>query len=157
MPLRNTQDLPPAGKIAAVDVGEKTYGLAVCDGLRLSATPRPTLKRTKWADDSPQFAAFLKAEAIVAVVVGLPLTLGGERGPSAERALSFANLVEQTFNLPVLMWDERLTTVAAENALFEQRTGRQTRASRKQVKQQVDGVAAALLLQTVLENLRLKK
>ena len=154
MPLRNPLELPSQGKIAAFDVGEKTIGVAVCDALRIAASPRQTLKRSKWAEDKAQLAKLIAAEKLVAGVVGLPLNMDGSQGQSADRAQSFAHLLETELNLPVLLWDERLSTVAAESALFEQRTGRQTRASRKDVKQQVDSVAAALILQGVLDRLR---
>lgn len=153
MPTRNLYELPHDGKLIAFDVGEKTFGIASCDGLRLAASPLPTLPRGKWAKDKPGILQILKREEIVGIVVGLPLNMDGTYSASTDRSLSFAHLIEADSNLPVLLWDERLSTVAAEKALFEQRTGRQTRASKKDVKDHVDSVAAALILQGVLRAL----
>jgi putative Holliday junction resolvase len=154
MPTRNPLDLPASGKLAALDVGEKTVGLAVSDGLRLVANPRHTLRRTVWKDDKKTLAAFFADEGVVAVVVGLPLHLSGDQSPSSQAATAYAENIEKDLGLPALLWDERLTTAAAERALFEQRQGRQTRASRKDVKAHIDAVAAALILQGVLDRLR---
>lgn len=154
MPLRNPQALPTDGKIAAFDVGSKTYGIATCDPLRLSANPHGTMPRKKWGQDKAKILAFLEQENIACVVVGMPLNMDGTTSASSDRADSFASLLEEASGLPVLLWDERLSTVSAQQALFEQRTGRQTRASKKDVKEHVDSVAAAIFLQAVLEALR---
>lgn len=156
MPSKNLQHLPHTGKLIAFDVGSKTLGIAVCDKSQQIANPRTTLPRTVWKADAEKLQAMLTAENIVGIVVGLPLTLAGTFSPTTDAAHSFADLAETTFGLPVVLWDERFSTQAAENALFEQRQGRQTRASRKQVKQQVDSVAAALVLQNVLDARRLR-
>lgn len=153
MPLRNPQDLPKDGKLLAVDVGSKTLGLAMSNSTRTIASPMHTLKRTKWTQDKDILHDILKQENIVAVVVGLPLQMDGSVGGTAQAATAFAENVEKDLNYPTLLWDERLTTVAAENVMFEQRTGRQTRASKKDVKEKVDAVAASLILQGVLNAL----
>jgi putative Holliday junction resolvase len=154
MPTRKAQDLPKNGKILCLDVGEKTLGLAVSDALRTIASPRATHRRAKWGQDKQYLAALIAAEAITCAVVGLPLMMDGTQGASADRSLNFAKLVEDELHLPVLLWDERLSTAAAERSLFEQRTGRQTRAGKKEIKQHVDSVAAALILQNVLDALK---
>ena len=154
MPIRKAQDLPTGGKILSLDVGEKTIGLAMCDTSRTIASPAHTLKRTKWGKDKTILGDFIRAEGIVAAVVGLPLGLDGSIGASADRSVNFAKLIEDELGIPVLLWDERMSTAAAERSLFEQRTGRQTRASKKDIKADIDSVAAALILQSVLDNLR---
>lgn len=153
MPSRNLNELPREGKLIAFDVGEKTYGIATCDGLRLAATPLPTLPRGKWTKDKPAVVALLKREGVVGIIVGFPLNMDGSYSASTDRSLSFAHLIKEETGIPVFLWDERLSTVAAEKALFEQRTGRQTRASKRDVKEHVDSVAAALILQGVLRAL----
>src|SRR5690606_38288341 len=145
--------LPHDGKLIAFDVGEKTFGIAICDGLRLAASPLPTLPRGKWAKDKPGILQILKREEIVGIVVGLPLSMAGSYSASTARSLSCGHTMEPESNLPVLLWDERLSPVAAEEARSEQRTGRQTRASKKDAKDHVDSVAAALILQGVLRAL----
>ena len=87
---------------------------------------------------------------IVAAVVGLPLHMNGDISKSSQSAENFALLVEQECDIPVLMWDERLSTTAAESSMFEMRTGRQKRMSKKDSKKAVDSVAASLILQSVL-------
>ena len=93
---------------------------------------------------------------VTCAVVGLPLNMMGEETPQTKSCISFAMNVEEALGIPVLLWDERLSTVSATNALFEQRQGRQTRASKKDIKAQVDSVAAAIFLQAVLEGLRFR-
>lgn len=154
MPSQNPQDLPKSGKLIAFDVGSKTLGIAVSDKSRMISNPRTTLKRTKWGQDKVVLQKLVKEEEIAGAVVGLPLTMGGDYSSSTDAANSFADLFEQEFGIPVILWDERLTTQAATNALFEQRQGRQKRASKKDVKQQVDSVAASLILQGVLDSLK---
>lgn len=154
MPTRNAHDLPKSGKIIALDVGEKTIGVAVSDGLRLIAQPKTTLHHEKFTSTVKELQKLATAENATCFVVGLPLHMSGEMSKSADRATSFAHELEKTTTLPVLLWDERLSTVAAENALFEHRQGRQKRASKRDVKKQVDNVAAALILQGVLDLLR---
>lgn len=157
MPTRKLQDLPPHGKLLAVDVGKKTLGLALSDTARMIASPHGTLKRTKWAHDKVALSALVAEKTIVAAIVGLPLHTDGSISPMSQAATAFAELLEQEMSIPVLLWDERLTTKAAESALFEARTGRQTRMSKKDAKQHVDAVAATLILQGVLEALRLQQ
>ena len=154
MPLRNAQDLPKSGKIIALDVGEKTVGFAMSDGMRMIAQPVTTLKYAKFGVVRDALREMSQTEQASCFVVGLPLHMSGEMSKSADRSMSFAHQLEEDTGLPVLLWDERMTTVAAENALFEQRQGRQKRASKKDIKEQIDNVAAALILQGVLDLLR---
>ena len=154
MPIRNVQDLPTKGKIAALDVGEKTIGVATSDRGRMIAQPVATIKKGKWKTVAAELAAFAQKEEITCFVVGLPLHMSGENSPSADRAMSVAHQLEEDLGLPVLLWDERLTTKAAESAMFEHRQGRQKRMSKRDAKQNVDSVAASLILQGVLEALR---
>lgn len=157
MPFSNPQQLPISGKIIAFDVGSKTVGLALSDKGRMFASPLRTLKRVKWTVDREILRQIIEKEGVTCAVVGLPLSLGGEITPQTKSCISFAENVENDLGVPVLLWDERLSTISATNALFEQRRGRQTRASKKDVKAQVDSVAASLFLQAVLESLRFSK
>lgn len=154
MPTRNAQDLPKSGKIIALDVGEKTIGVAMSDGMRMIAQPVTTLKYVKFGIVRDALHELSTKEQATCFVVGLPLHMSGDMSSSADRAMSFAHQLETDTGLPVLLWDERMTTMAAENALFEQRQGRQKRASKRDIKEQIDNVAAALILQGVLDLLR---
>ncbi|MAI07398.1 MAG: Holliday junction resolvase RuvX [Magnetococcales bacterium] len=156
MPISNPEQLPTTGKIIAFDVGSKTVGLALSDKSRTIASPLKTLKREKWTKDKEIIRQIIEKELVTCAVVGLPLNMMGEETPQTKSCISFAMNVEEAMGIPVLLWDERLSTVSATNALFEQRQGRQTRASKKDIKAQVDSVAAAIFLQAVLEGLRFR-
>lgn len=149
MPTRNAFDLPPAGRLLAIDVGSKTLGLSISDGLRMVATPRPTLKRGKWMDDAASLKKIVTADQVTALVVGLPLLMKGDHASQADVAQSFAHQVEKDLGLPVLLWDERLTSVAAERTLREGGLRRKDNKANN-----IDSLAATLMLQGVLELLR---
>ncbi len=149
MPTRNAFDLPPSGRILAIDVGEKTLGLAISDGLRMVASPRPTIRRGKWMQDAEALKKLIAADNVTALVVGLPLLMKGDHASQADVAQSFAHQAEKDLGLPVLLWDERLTSVAAERALQE---GGVRRKENKE--KNIDSLAATLMLQGVLELLR---
>lgn len=149
MPTRNAFDLPPSGRILAIDVGEKTLGLSISDGLRMVASPRPTLRRSKWTQDADALKKLIAADGIAALVVGLPLLMKGDHASQADVAQSFAHQAEKDLGLPVLLWDERLTSVAAERALQEGGVRR-----RDNKEKNIDSLAATLMLQGVLELLR---
>ena len=154
MPTRNIEDIPKSGRIIAFDVGEKTLGVALSSPSRMIGSPHKTIQRTKWGQDKLIIQKLIAAEKATCAVVGLPLSMEGGESAQTQSCLSFADLIEKECGLPVLLWDERLTTKAATDALFEQRQGRQKRASKKDVKQHVDSVAASLILQGVLDRLR---
>lgn len=147
---RNRNDIPRTGRLLGLDVGSKTIGLAITDAGQMIANPHSTLRRSKWTQDLEKLKSFVITEKIVGLVVGLPLEMTGNHGASADRAQEVARLLAEATGLPTLLWDERLSTVSAEAALMQQRTGRQTRASKKDIKQDVDAVAAALILQGIL-------
>ena len=147
---RNRNDIPRSGRLLALDVGSKTIGLAITDTSQMIASPHSTLQRSKWTQDLTALQVLISAEKITGLVVGLPLEMKGSHGASADRAQEVARLLAEATGLPTLLWDERLSTVSAEAALMSQRTGRQTRASKKDIKADVDAVAAALILQGIL-------
>ncbi len=148
MPFYKVEELPKSGKLIAFDVGTKTYGVAFSDGLRMVASPFETIKRTKWKEDKKRVEDILKDERVVAAVVGLPLHMSGERGESAERAISFANLFENEFGIPTLLWDERLSSFAAENILKD------SGFKKAKHKKYIDSVAAAVILQAVIDKMQ---
>ena len=129
----------------ALDVGEKTIGVALSDELGISASPLETIQRT-----ASEKADILKVVRLVdehdvsKVVVGIPIMLSGEEAIQAGKARAFAEKLARRVRVPVEMWDERLTTVEAERALLE---SGQTRARRRKA---VDKVAAALILRSYL-------
>jgi putative Holliday junction resolvase len=137
--------------VLGIDAGERRVGLALSDESRLLATPVVVLdRRSGLAGVLAAIAALTAREQVRQVVVGLPLNADGSAGPQAQRAERFAGLVEQATGLPVQMWDERLSTHAAEAVLRAQ--GRNTRRAR--ARGQIDAVAAAVILQDYLDAVR---
>ncbi len=135
-------------RILALDVGDRTIGLALSDELGLTAQGRPTLQRQNLRRDLEALSHLVTEEGVGEVVVGLPLRLDGHPGPQAEKVLAFVESLRATLPVPVTTWDERLTSVAAERVLLE---GGVRRAQRKAVR---DRLAAVLILQGYLDRKR---
>lgn len=138
--------LPPQGKLLALDVGLARIGLAVCDPLRLTVRPHSTWTRADRRTDFAHFAQLVDEEEIVAVVCGLPLNMDGSEGPQARTTRKWAMRLAHALRtilgrpIPVVLWDERLTSVAA-------------RAAGAQWPRDVgeDALAAAAILQSFLD------
>ena len=135
-------------RVMALDVGDVRIGVAVSDPLGLTAQPLPTITRTKLAVDLAAIHALVQQQAVWTLVVGLPLTLRGERGPQANKVAGFADALRRHVQVPVTFVDERLTTVEGERAL--QAGGLSARKRRGAI----DQVAAQLILQQYLETER---
>lgn len=140
--------LPPAGGLVGLDLGTRTIGVAVSDGLRQVASPLMTLKRVKFTQDAAAILDLAGERALAGVVLGLPLNMDGSEGPRAQSTRAFARNLERLTPLPIGFWDERLTTVAAERAMLEADLSRARRAA------SIDAVAAGLILQGMLDRLR---
>jgi putative holliday junction resolvase len=139
------------GRVLGIDAGERRVGLALSDELRLLASPLRVLdRRTGLSSVLEAIAGLTEREAVREVVVGLPLNADGSAGPQAQRAERFAGLVERATHLPVVLWDERLSTQAAEGIIRAQ--GRNTRRAR--ARGEIDAVAAAVILQDYLDTSR---
>lgn len=136
-----------SGALAGLDLGTKTIGVAVSDRRRVVASPVETLKRTKFTADTARLSELLSPHAIVGVVIGLPLNMDGSAGPRAQSSRAYARNLAREFNLPILLWDERLSTAAAEAALLLADTSRARRA------QVIDKMAATVILQGALDRL----
>jgi putative Holliday junction resolvase len=126
-----------------LDVGEKTVGVAISDELEISASPRVVLRRDgrEWAE----VARLVQDEEVGEVVVGMPVSLSGEMGPQAQKVARFVETLRARVAVPVQVWDERLSTVAAERVLLD------ADASRARRRQVIDKVAAAVILQGYLD------
>jgi len=140
--------LPPKGALAGLDVGTKTIGVAVSDATRFIATPLETIMRTKFSKDIQKLVAMLADRRIVGVVIGLPLNMDGSEGPRCQSTRQFAENCLPHISLPMTFWDERLSTAAVTRALIDQDASRRQRAA------VVDRMAAAYILQGVLDYLR---
>jgi putative Holliday junction resolvase len=141
--------LPPKGKLLGLDLGTKTIGVAVSDGLRYTATPLETIVRTKFTADAARLLELIAENSAVALVLGLPLNMDGSEGPRAQSTRAFARNLAQKTPLPIIFWDERLSTSAVTRMLIEADTRRNKRA------EVVDKLAASYILQGFLDRLRL--
>ncbi|MGH7591530.1 MAG: Holliday junction resolvase RuvX, partial [Gemmatimonadales bacterium] len=142
-------DLPRAGRLNSNDRGEVRLGLALSDETQLLASPLETLvRRAGKRFPMPRFLELIALHAPVGIVVGLPLTPNGDEGPSAVAAREVGETVARRTGLPVAWWDERMSTARALGAIREQ--GGSTRGR----KEDVDALAAAILLQHFLESRR---
>ncbi|MEM9099681.1 MAG: Holliday junction resolvase RuvX [Pseudomonadota bacterium] len=135
------------GPLMGLDLGTKTIGVAVSDGLRLTATGLETIRRKKFTLDAEKLIAMIDHRAISGLVLGLPRNMDGSEGPRCQATRAFARNFEALREMPICFWDERLSTVAAERALLEADSSRKRRA------EVIDTVAAAFILQGALDRL----
>ena len=140
--------LGPDARLMGLDLGAKTMGVAVSDVSRTIATARTTIRRTRLSRDIETLRAMIAADGIGGIVVGLPVNMDGSEGPRAQSARDTAARLADALALPVALWDERLSTVAAERPLLDADLSRRKRA------RVVDQVAAAYILQGALDRLR---
>ncbi len=143
-------NLSKGQRLLGLDLGSKTIGLAVADTRHQIATPFDTIKRTKFGADAEQLEAVISAENIGALVLGLPLNMDGSAGPRVQATHAFIrNLTARDSfpDLPILLWDERLSTAAVERTLIDADTSRAKRGA------VIDKMAAAFILQGVLDRL----
>lgn len=138
--------LPGGGKLAGLDVGTRTIGLALCDSGWSFAGPAETIRRTKFAADLEALRAFVSRERVAGLVVGLPLNLDGSDSPRTQSVRAFARNLE-ALGLPILLWDERWSTQAVTKAMIAADVSRARRA------QAVDKLAAAHILQGAIDAL----
>jgi len=133
-------------RILGLDVGSKTIGVAVSDELGITAQGAGVLKRQSWTLDLAQVAELIRRYAPQEIVIGFPKNMNGSLGPQAAAAARFAErLAAVAPGLSIRLWDERLTTVAAQKALVSADVSRQKR------RKVVDKLAAMLILQSYLD------
>jgi putative Holliday junction resolvase len=140
--------LPASGKLLGLDLGTKTIGVAVSDGMRYSATPLETVARSKFTQDAARLQVLIAENAAVGIVLGLPLNMDGSEGPRAQSTRAFARNLSRLVEIPIAFWDERLSTSAVTRTLIEADVRRDKRA------EVVDKLAASYILQGALERLR---
>ena len=139
--------LSEGGRLAGLDVGSKTIGVALCDAQWTFASAAETIKRRKFTQDLEQLRAILSAQEIVGLVIGLPLNLDGTDSPQTQSTRAFARNLDQALDLPILLWDERWSTQAVERAMIDADMTRKKRAER------VDAAAAGFILQGAIDAL----
>lgn len=149
MPILDLPDfaaaLPARGALMGLDPGEKRIGIAVSDTTRLIATSLEQISRSKFAGDAEAILKLYDGRACVGFVIGLPLNMDGSAGPAAQSARSFARNLLAKRDVPLLLWDERLSTAAVTRTLIE------GDASRRRRGEVVDKMAAAYMLQGALD------
>lgn len=139
--------LPDGGLLLGLDPGTRTVGVALCDAGWRFATAGKTLPRGKFGPLKQALAKLLAERKIVGIVVGLAKNMDGSEGPRAQAARALARNLDEAFALPILLWDERLSTAGAERAMIEQDMSRAKRAER------IDSHAAAVILQAAIDAL----
>ena len=140
--------LAPGMRLAGLDLGAKTIGIALSDpGLRI-ATPLHTIRRTKFGADAAALLAVCGRERVGGLILGLPVNMNGTEGPRAQATRAFLRHLAPLTDLPIVLWDERLSTAAAERAMIEADLSRRKRAEK------IDAAAAAFILQGALDRLR---
>ena len=139
--------LGPGERLMGLDVGAKTIGIAFSDVRRVVATPRETIRRSKFTDDAETLRRLIEANDVGGLVIGLPINMDGSEGPRCQSVRQFAANLLAKIDIPVAFWDERLSSVAVERALIEADVSRKRRA------EVVDKMAAAYILQGALDRM----
>ena len=139
--------LPPSGSLIGLDLGTKTIGLAVSDLGRRIASPLTVIARKKFSSDVEALARHMATYRPAALVLGLPINMDGSEGPRAQATRAFARNLAEKIEVPIALWDERLSTAAVTRTLLE------ADASRKRRGEVVDKMAAAYILQGALDRL----
>jgi len=135
-------------RLMGLDLGSKTIGVATSDRTRMIATPIETIARKKFTQDAERLLTIIQAENIGLIVLGLPVNMDGTEGPRCQSTRAFARNFARLSPVPVVFWDERLSTAAVERMLI---AADASRAKRDEV---IDKLAAAWILQAALDSLR---
>lgn len=134
-------------RLLGLDLGTKTIGLALSDISRTVATPFDTLRRTKFTADADALLAVVARHDVGGLVLGLPVEMDGAEGARCQSTRAFASNLLKRHDLPIAFWDERLSTAAVTRTLLEADSSRKRRA------EVVDKMAAAYILQGLLDRL----
>ncbi len=134
-------------RLLGLDLGTRTVGMALSDATRTVATPVRTLQRTKLRHDLAVLAETCAAQDVAGIVLGLPINMNGSEGPRCQATRQFAADLTKHVALPILLWDERLSTAAVTRGMLEADLSRRKRAK------VVDQLAAAYILQGALDAL----
>ncbi|MBT3593572.1 Holliday junction resolvase RuvX [Hellea sp.] len=136
------------GSLIGVDPGTKTLGIASSDITRLIATPFTTIKRTKFSLDAEKLFSIYDQYKASAIIMGLPINMNGSYGPRSQSVKDFCSNLIRVRNIPIFLWDERLSTLAVKRGMID------ADLSREKQKKNVDKLAAAYILQGLLDRLR---
>lgn len=135
-------------RILALDVGDKTIGLAISDLLMITAQGLEVIRRSSWSKDVDRLRQIINEYEVDTLLIGFPKNMNGTIGPRGEQTIDFAEKLKESFpDIDIRFWDERLSTVAAQRSLIEADV---SRAKRRQV---IDKMAAVFILQGYLDSL----
>jgi putative Holliday junction resolvase len=147
VPLDSFLALPDHARLLGLDLGTKTIGLALSDLERRIATPLETIRRVKFTQDAAALLKLAAQHAVAGLVIGLPLNMDGSEGPRVQSTRAFVRNLSGLTDLPVVFWDERMSTLAVTRTLLDADASRARRA------EVVDKMAAAYILQGALDRL----
>jgi putative Holliday junction resolvase len=140
--------LTSGARLAGLDLGTKTIGVALSDPSRKIATPFHTIRRERFGKDAEALLKICADQNVGGIVLGLPVNMNGTEGPRAQATRAFLRNLTPLTAIPVVLWDERLSTAAAERAMLEADLSRKKRAEK------IDAAAAAFILQGALDRLQ---
>lgn len=149
MAILDLAELPRGAPLVGLDLGEKTIGVAVSDGLWMVASPLETIRKTRFTDDAKALMKLMDSRGAKGIVIGLPVNMDGSEGPRAQSARAFARNLFRLQDFPIAFWDERLSSAAVNRMMIDEMD--MTRGRRAEV---VDKLAAAYILQGALDRLR---
>ena len=147
-PAEKAHRLPEQGRLLAVDFGERRMGISITDELQITAQAKETLTVDRPEEAIAAIEKLVQECQIKGILIGLPLTMSGEEGPMSAKVREFAQQLKQTLSIPVVLWDERLTSLQAERTLreFNKKPSRH--------KAEIDRLAATFLLRNYLDSRR---
>jgi len=140
------EEVGKKSNLLGLDIGTKTIGLAISDFNHIVATPFYTIKRKKFTHDLEKLIKIIEDNDIKGLVIGLPLMLDGEEGAKCQSVRQFGRNTLKEYDIPIIFWDERFSTVSAEETLIKANMSRQDRS------ELVDKVAASVILQNLLDS-----
>lgn len=147
VPLEDFLRLPAYARLMGLDLGTKTIGLALSDVQRQIASPMETIRREKFGVDAAALLKIAQKHEVAGLVIGLPLNMDGTEGPRVQSTRAFVRNLAPLTSLPIVFWDERMSTMAVTRTLLDADASRARRAA------VVDKMAAAYILQGALDRL----
>jgi len=137
-------------KIMGLDVGKKTIGIAISDPISKIALTHKTIFRNKLNVDIQAIEKIINENSIISLVIGLPLNKNGTKGPIAQSVITFANKLSKKFKLPILLWDERFSTIGILREM------KQAGIKKKEIDKKIDSASATWILQSALDTMKNK-
>ena len=135
-------------KIIGLDVGKRTIGIAISDPISKIALTHKTIFRKKLNEDIKVLQEVINNNAVVSIVIGLPLNKNGKKGPIAQSVITFSHLLFKTFKLPVLLWDERFSTIGILREM------KKAGIKKKNIDKKIDSASATWILQSALDSMK---